>query len=271
MSHSDTSHLSYYYELICREPLLTREKERELMDVIYDKDDRFTSIQKRIAGDKLIKANLRFVFKKAKVYSRGDANMFEDLISAGNEGLLVSLEKFDPASGVRFLSYAGWWVMQRQLKEMSKMRIVSLPIWKQQLASKIAREQEKLGRPMTREELVAAFPNKKEKDIMDLSQSKYLTYYIDDFLTHDEFCKDLEEQIFEEMDREDLQDSINTLPSPMREVILLSFGFDDGKEKQLKDVALALELKLDEVKRLRTEGITRMRGKMIDISELTKG
>ena len=264
MSYNDTSHLSYYYELICKEPLLTREKEKELIDTIYDKAGAYTSLQKKRAEEKLIKANLRFVFKKAKQYSKGDANMFEDLICAGNDGLLVSLEKFNPESGVRFLSYAGWWVFQRQMKAMSQMRIVSLPIWKQQLAKKIAVEQEKLGRPLTDEELQAKFPTKKLKDLKDLATSKYLTYYIDDMLGESEFCKDLEELIFEEMDRDDLYGSINSLPSPMKEVIQLSFGFDNGKEKSAKEVSVALNIKPDEVKKLKAEGVLRLKKLVIE-------
>lgn len=257
--HSDTSHLSYYYEQICKQPLLTREEERELLDKVFDTTGKTTVVEKRRAEDKLIRANLRFVFKKAKIYSRGDASMFEDLICAGNDGLLEGLAKFKPGSPGRFLTYAGWWVFQRQLKVMSQMRIVSLPIWKQQLAKKIAVEQEKTGRQLTDEELIAKFPNKKLKDLKDLSQSKYLTYYLDDLTNESELYKDLEEGILESLDTDNLHEKINSLPSPMKEVIELSFGLDDGEEKKAKEVGAILSIKPDEVKRLKAEGILRLR------------
>ena len=256
---NDNSSLTQYYESICKQPLLSREEERRLFDIIYDKTGTFTERQKKMAGDKLIGANLRFVFKKAKQYSKGDIDQFQELISAGNEGLVVSLEKFNPDSGVRFLSYAGWWVIQRQLKEMSKMRIVSLPIWKQQLAKRITNKEAELGRSMTDAELVAEFPDQKLKDLKDLSNTKYLTYYIDDFLTEDGFAENLEGEILETLDREDLTNAIESLPTPMKEVLELSFGFDDGKEKSASKVASELSLKTDEVKRLRVEGIMRVR------------
>ena len=264
MSHDNVS-LTKYYESICKQPILTREEERRLFDIIYDKTGSFSERQKKLASDKLIGANLRFVFKKAKQYSKGDIDQFQELISAGNEGLVVSLEKFDPKSGVRFLTYAGWWVIQRQLKEMSRMRIVSLPIWKQQLAKRITNRENELGRPMTDQELSAEFPEFKLKDLKDLSKTKYLTYYIDDFLTEDGFhtedglIKDLGSELVEFLDNEDMQLAINALPSPMKEVLELSFGLDDGKEKSVSKVASELNLRTDEVKRLRTEAIIRLR------------
>lgn len=257
--HSDTSHLSYYYEQICKQPLLTREEERELLNKVFDTTGNTTPVEKKRAEDKLIRANLRFVFKKAKIYSRGDANMFEDLICAGNDGLLEGLAKFKITNPSRFLTYAGWWVMQRQLKAMSQMRIVSLPIWKQQLSKKIAIEQEKLGRPLTEEELIAKFPNKKLKDLKDLSQSKYLTYYLDDLTEESELYRNLEEGILESLETESLHEKINSLPSPMKEVIELSFGLDDGDEKKAREVGTLLGIKADEVKRLKAEGILRLR------------
>jgi DNA-directed RNA polymerase sigma subunit (sigma70/sigma32) len=117
--------LSRYYSDICKHPLLSREEEFDLfMDL---NDPALSEKERQKIKDKILKANLRFVFKTAKKYSRNDPDIFEELICAGNEGLLVGMEKFKPSKNVRFLSYSGWWVLQRILKEMSKMRIVSLP------------------------------------------------------------------------------------------------------------------------------------------------
>lgn len=64
-----------------------------------------------IAKEKIIKSNLRFVVTIAKQFqNRGIPLM--DLISSGNEGLIKSIEKYDPNRGVAFLSYAIWWIRQ---------------------------------------------------------------------------------------------------------------------------------------------------------------
>src|SRR4051812_32537424 len=132
--------LSQYYEAICKEPMLSKQEEKRLI-LIY-KNPSTSEVDRGKTKDKVIKSNLRFVFKQAKYYSKNDPTTFEELISAGNEGLLVGLEKYRPAEGKEFLTYAGWWVKQRILKAMSQMRIVSLPIWKQQLSAKIAKVKE---------------------------------------------------------------------------------------------------------------------------------
>lgn len=255
----DNASLTHYYQEICKEPLLSKEEEKKLLDVIFDKTGTCTEAQKKAASSKLIRANLRFVFKKAKQLSKGDVDQFLELISVGNEGLLAGLEKFDPDSGVRFLSYAGWWVMQRQYKEMSNMRIVSLPVWKQQLAARIERYQEDLGRPATLEELKKAFPDNKEKDLKELSHTKYLTYYIDDFLKEDDRGGYLEELIIEESDNEDISSALNTLPSPMKEIVEMSFGMDDGKEKKISVIAKELGIRVEVARKLKTEGLARLK------------
>lgn len=259
MGTYDSSSLTHYYQLICKQPLLSDEEEKALIAIIFDKTDKYGAGQKKRATDKLINANLRFVFKKAKQRARGDIDMFNELIAAGNDGLLIGLEKFDPSSGVKFLSYAGWWVMQRQLKEQSKMRIVALPVWKQQLAAKIERYQETLGRLPTTEELKTAFPEYKEKDLKELVNTKYLTYYIDDFLNEDNFINELEDILIDSIDKEYLEDAINKLTSPTREVIELTFGFDDGKEKKLSAVAKDMGLKREEIRKLRQEGLIKLK------------
>lgn len=254
----NTDSISQYYESICKHPILSTEEEQELIHIIYKED--CSEKKKQRAKDKLIQSHLRFVFKKAKQRAKkGDTYQFEELISVGNEGLVFSLSRYNPDCGVKFLSYAGWWVMQRQLKEQSKMRIVSLPIWKQQLAARIAKEVERVGRILTDEELVSAFPDYKLKDLKDLSTNTYLTYYMEDFVKEDTFIHDLETSIMDDIEKTELYAALAALPDLEREVLERHFGIIEGKEDTLKKISTEMKISRDQVKEIKERGLLLIR------------
>jgi RNA polymerase sigma-32 factor len=81
--------------------VLTREAEHDLA-VRYRSGD-------RVAGTRLVEANLRFVLSVARQYKRYGLRM-ADLVAEGNVGLATALEKFDPEKGTRFVTYAAYWI-----------------------------------------------------------------------------------------------------------------------------------------------------------------
>lgn len=241
--------------------MMNREEE---YDAFMELSDEGLSLQQREAiKDKIIKANMRFVFKQAKNYSKNDPDLFEELIAAGNEGLLVGLEKFKPSRKVRFLSYAGWWIIQRILKEMSKMRIVSLPIWKQQLAARIQRATENRETDLTFEELKKEFPDVPEKDLRELHQTRYLTYYLDDMTDDPSFEIDpIGSEVEVRMDRDRIHSMISELPSPQKEIIELSFGIADGEEVTHANIAKQLGISKDQLREYKREGLELLKQKL---------
>lgn len=110
----------YFYE-ISQIPLLTPEKEKELATKIQKQGD-------QEALKKLIEANLRFVISVAKNFTR--ANMpLEDLIGAGNIGLIKAAKKFDPNKNLRFITFAKWTIKGYIIDYIDKhSTIVALPI-----------------------------------------------------------------------------------------------------------------------------------------------
>ena len=169
--------LSSLYSEICKTPLLTKETERALLDIYFSDDS--SSAEKVKAKENLLASHRRFAFNEAKKRSNNDIEQFEELFNAGCEGLLVGLHKFDNSKDMRFLTYAGWWVLQRQLKAMAEFRLVSLPTQKQQLSVKIKRFAEELGRDPSLVELYAEFPDSNQRDLKELSQTQFLTFAFD--------------------------------------------------------------------------------------------
>jgi len=94
--------LTLYLSEINRIPLLSADEERHLALRFREEGD----LQ---AAHALITANLRFVVKVAGEYRSYGMKML-DLIQEGNIGLMMAVRKFDPAKGVRLISYAVWWI-----------------------------------------------------------------------------------------------------------------------------------------------------------------
>lgn len=102
-SNDWTESLRIYSEELKRCSPLTKEQERELL--IKAKNGSLS------AQNKILKANLRFVFNIAKKY-KGQGACLDDLIAEGNMGMVKAIEKFDLDYDNKFFSYAVWWIKQ---------------------------------------------------------------------------------------------------------------------------------------------------------------
>jgi RNA polymerase sigma-32 factor len=111
--------LQRYLSEIRRYPLLSREEEHEL------------AVRYKEAGDvqaayRLVTGNLRLVVLIAREYQRAFRQLI-DLIQEGNIGLMEAVKKFDPYRGVRFPSYAAWWIRAYIIRYiMNNWRLVKI-------------------------------------------------------------------------------------------------------------------------------------------------
>jgi RNA polymerase primary sigma factor len=96
--------LGWYISLISETPLLNAEQEKQLSRRIREHGD-------VLARQQMINANLRLVVNIAKQYSNRGMTL-SDLVAEGNLGLMRAVEEFDPDAGVRFSTYAAWWIKQ---------------------------------------------------------------------------------------------------------------------------------------------------------------
>ena len=99
---------------------------------LLDKDTETALARQALAGDavaqnKLVESNLRFAVQVAKQY-QGMGLELEDLIQVANLGLFEAVKRFDPDRGVKFISFAVWYVraeLQKALNDLS--RVVRIP------------------------------------------------------------------------------------------------------------------------------------------------
>jgi RNA polymerase primary sigma factor len=103
------------------------------------------------AAERLVTANLRFVISYVKKY-QGHGLDLSELVAIGNEGLLKAVRKFDPDQGVKFISYAVWWVRQAVLKALAEQtRSVRIPLNQNSQLIKLARAETILAQVLRRD------------------------------------------------------------------------------------------------------------------------
>ena len=97
--------LQAYLTEIRQHPILDREEEKDLaMQYLENQDPD--------AAKQLVTSNLRLVVKLAFQYHRQWSNVL-DLIQEGNMGPVEALSRYDPYRGIRFSSYAQYWIRRR--------------------------------------------------------------------------------------------------------------------------------------------------------------
>jgi RNA polymerase primary sigma factor len=103
------------------------------------------------AAERLVTANLRFVISYVKKY-QGHGLDLSELVAIGNEGLLKAVRKFDPDQGVKFISYAVWWVRQAVLKALAEQtRSVRIPLNQNSQLIRLSRAETVLSQVLRRE------------------------------------------------------------------------------------------------------------------------
>src|SRR6266498_5563526 len=135
------------------------------LPMISDPEEEKRLARRALAGDeaaaeRLVTANLRFVISYVKKY-QGHGLDLSELVAIGNEGLLKAVKKFDPDQGVKFISYAVWWVRQAVLKALAEQtRSVRIPLNQNSQLIRMSRTEtylsQELGRDPTDHEVALA-------------------------------------------------------------------------------------------------------------------
>jgi RNA polymerase sigma-32 factor len=159
--------LQHYLAEIRRIPLLSREEEHDLAVQWVEQGD-------RQAAWRLVTSNLRLVVLIARQYQRA-AHSLLDLIQEGNVGLLEAVKGFDPYRGVRFPSYAVWWIRAYVIRHiMNNWRMVKIGTTQAQrkLFFNLQKERDRLEREgfSPSPALIAQRLDVREKDVVEMEQ-----------------------------------------------------------------------------------------------------
>ena len=122
---TNTEEIQQYIKDIRKIPVVSHERQEEIFILLNNKN--IDKKLKKELFDELVVGNLRFVISVAKMY-QGQGLDIMDLISEGNIGLMKAAERFDPTSGLKFISYAVWWVKQSIMASLNEnSRMIRLP------------------------------------------------------------------------------------------------------------------------------------------------
>jgi len=152
-SSSNFSGLAFYYQSLAKFPSFSREEEIEIfrqytrlkrrikrIHKLPNMKSKVRDLEKNLLGvrNEIIERNLKFVVKLAKSFWKdGNPENFENLVSAGNIGLIRAIDRFDPQVGVRFLTYAANWIALEIRMEIANSNLIYIPIWWQKILKKL--------------------------------------------------------------------------------------------------------------------------------------
>ena len=254
----------YLYE-VSQTPLLSAQQEIAIARRVRAGDEE--------AMQELVKRNLRFVISVAKKYqNRGMA--LTDLIGEGNVGLLTAARKFDPDQGVKFISYAVWWIRQAILASLARQgRTVRVPLNRTADLSRIIRTAETLRQELRREptpeeiagatgltlDVVQSLAALNTADVrldapLDPDGERSL---IDRFIADEQ--GDPESRAMDKFLSEEIDRALRTLPPRDAKVLRLYFGLDGGREHTLEEIGGMLGVTRERVRQLRDRALKRLK------------
>lgn len=215
-----TSAFDRYLKEIGGEPLLSREEEAELARRVREGDEQALS--------RLVEANLRFVVSIAKRY-RNRGVPLSDLVNEGNLGLIRAARRFDERRGVRFISYAVFWVRQAMLQALVEGAEV-------QGAEEEPLRYVSLDRPLRESQ---------ETRLGDV--------------VADESSEGPEARIEAHALRDALDSSLTYLPEREERILRLYFGLDDGEPRSLDEIGRRLRISRERTRQLKERALARLR------------
>lgn len=260
-----------YLREISKTPLLSPQEELELAKRAKRGDKQ--------AKAQLARANLRLVVSIAKQYY---GLPLLDLIQEGNVGLMRAIERFDPAKGYKFSTYATWWIRQAISRAIAHhARTIRLPDHVLTILRRIAEAEEdylqKHGRVPTLKELserlqlpITQVREAKEAFQTMASLERPLGEEENEAVPNtlgeligDEESAPLEEAL-RQIEREEFWRAFNALTDRERRILQLRFGLQNHQEHTLEEIGDILGISRERVRQLSQNALAKLRRQLKD-------
>lgn len=261
-----TDVLAKYLHDINPIPLLPQKEERFLAQRIREGD--------RQALSKLVNSNLKFVVFIAREYQDRGLPL-DELISEGNMGLLEAAKRFDAQRGIKFISYAVWWIRQSILRALANhSRLVRLPInhiWAlQKVVAIIENLEQDLGRSPEIEEIAQKLNMSaktlsrnmiywgRELWLEDSTRPSQESISLIDKIGSDEYTEPSSRLIEESMKKE-IKMALDSLTCTEAEVLRLYFGIDQERPLTLLEIGGQINLSRERIRQIKNRALQKLR------------
>lgn len=264
-TNRDSIALEKYLNELSKETVIERDEEEALTQRIKEGD--------MVAMEKLIKANLRFVVSVAKQYE-GFGLKLEDLISEGNIGLMKAAKRFDNTRGIKFISYAVFWIRQSIMKSINEnARIIRLPHNQITQVNKINKAISKIEQETEQGadlESISQETGLKNKEVSNTMLFSSKTVSADSPVNAEESTSLLElikneesvnpeEDLLSDSESEEIKILLKHLTPREIKVLTLSYGLGGNEPMDMKDIAEEIGVGRERVRQLKVKSLTKLR------------
>jgi RNA polymerase primary sigma factor len=257
--------LRLYLKEISQFPQLTADEEQGLGARVQAGDE--------AAFRKLIESNLRFVVAMAKKYSRSGYPLHE-LINEGNMGLIEAASRFDPSRGVRFITYASWWIRQAILAAIAHhgQTFRLPPKLKHDLyrfETKVSRLTQELGRRPSIDEISREL-GMKEQELRDLLGATPTEVSLNapvgeegdmrlEEVIQDHSITPSDDILIAQSFEDQLQKLLGQLDEKERLIIERRFGLGDREPQTLAEIGVDLNLSRERIRQIEERALGKLR------------
>jgi RNA polymerase primary sigma factor len=267
------------YERVVEGPDALRLYLREISKFVQLSPDEEKELGARVQrGDeeafrKLIEANLRFVVAMAKKYSRSGYPLHE-LINEGNLGLIEAVSRFDPTRGVRFITYASWWIRQAILAAIAHHgQVFSIPPkLKHELYrfdTKVADLTQELGHRPSVDEISKGL-GMTEADVRGMMEGPPTEVSLSalvgeesetrlEDLIEDQSVAPVDEMLIAQSFEEQLQTLLSQLDDKERVIIERRFGLGDREPQTLAEIGSEMNLSRERIRQIEERALSKLR------------